>query len=86
MKCNAMRRSYDDFWDNFKQIDICDRSTGFGDLALDIDEAKGFCGPLCGCTYGCFKVSRAGVVVRFTLWLVIIARSRSGRGGGGLSR
>eukprot|EP00038_Savillea_parva_P011717 m.199580 g.199580 ORF g.199580 m.199580 type:complete len:523 (-) comp20781_c0_seq1:127-1695(-) len=46
---------YDDFWVNFKQIDVCDRSTGFGDLALDIDEAKGFCGPLRGCTWGCIK-------------------------------
>mmetsp|Transcript_30505 Transcript_30505/g.79897 ORF Transcript_30505/g.79897 Transcript_30505/m.79897 type:complete len:243 (-) Transcript_30505:78-806(-) len=46
---------YDEFWDRFGQIDLCDRSTGFGDLALDIDEAKGFCGPARGCAWGCFK-------------------------------
>ena len=46
---------YDEFWASFKQIDICDRSTGFRDLALYIDERGGFLGPAKGCMWGCFK-------------------------------
>lgn len=47
--------TYDDFWENFQQIDLCDRSTGFGDLAFSVDEQQGFCGPARGCAWGCFK-------------------------------
>ena len=46
---------YDAFWDNFDQIDVCDRTTGFRDLALYINEDDGFSGPLRGCAWGCFK-------------------------------
>lgn len=43
---------FSDFVRNFKSIDVCDRSTGFGDLALDTHEDKGPCGPCRGCCVG----------------------------------
>lgn len=44
-----------DFCKFFQSIDVCDRSTGFEDLALDIREDDG-CGGACkGCSMGCAK-------------------------------
>eukprot|EP01013_Petalomonas_cantuscygni_P043810 TRINITY_DN8485_c0_g1_i1.p1 TRINITY_DN8485_c0_g1~~TRINITY_DN8485_c0_g1_i1.p1 ORF type:complete len:529 (+),score=48.38 TRINITY_DN8485_c0_g1_i1:73-1659(+) len=37
----------------FDKLDICDRSTGLGNLHLDVHERLGCCGPCCGCMKGC---------------------------------
>jgi len=46
---------FGDFCNNFKSIDVCDRSTGFKDLALDIHEDDGTWGACKGCCQGCCK-------------------------------
>ena len=46
---------FDDFYQEFKSIDLCDRSTGFRDIALHSDEERGIMGPCVGCTVGCAK-------------------------------
>jgi calpain-15 len=45
--------SWADFASNFTVIDICDRSTGLNELALDYNEEAGCVGPLLGCLKGC---------------------------------
>eukprot|EP00040_Diaphanoeca_grandis_P008886 m.46740 g.46740 ORF g.46740 m.46740 type:complete len:520 (-) comp20323_c0_seq1:437-1996(-) len=46
---------FSDFYEKFSQIDCCDRSSGFGDLYLGVDEEMGVCGPCGGCLWGCAK-------------------------------
>ena len=48
--------SYEDFLKYFDGVDVCFRSTGMNDLALDMhEELGGFLGPFCGCILGCLK-------------------------------
>ena len=47
--------SYEDFLKYFDGVDVCFRSTGLNDLALDMHEELGGFGPLCGCILGCLK-------------------------------
>jgi len=45
---------WEKFLDEFTMLDLCDRSTGFRDVALSQTErSAGFCGPCIGCTKGC---------------------------------
>jgi len=44
---------WEDFVKHFKTIDVCSRTTGFGDLALDVREDEGCIGPCKGCCVGC---------------------------------
>lgn len=46
---------WEDFCENFTQLDICDRSTGVEELAIDLHEGEGCLGPARGCVEGCFK-------------------------------
>jgi hypothetical protein len=48
--------TFDDFFREFSTIDLCDRSTGFRDIALHSDqEHYPTMGPCVGCTKGCVK-------------------------------
>lgn len=44
-----------DFATYFDTVDICARSTGFEDLALDVHEECGICGVCIGCCCGCLS-------------------------------
>eukprot|EP01062_Namystynia_karyoxenos_P083762 TRINITY_DN9701_c0_g1_i2.p1 TRINITY_DN9701_c0_g1~~TRINITY_DN9701_c0_g1_i2.p1 ORF type:complete len:405 (+),score=112.07 TRINITY_DN9701_c0_g1_i2:1250-2464(+) len=45
--------NFADFHKVFDRIDICDRSVGEKELALEINEELGCCGPCCACCSGC---------------------------------
>ncbi|KAG8464683.1 hypothetical protein KFE25_010051 [Diacronema lutheri] len=45
--------SWDDFVLTWDHLEICDRSTGVRDLALDLNEEDGCIGPTIGCMLGC---------------------------------
>eukprot|EP00995_Heteronema_vittatum_P005895 NODE_192_length_1663_cov_367.282528_g130_i0.p1 GENE.NODE_192_length_1663_cov_367.282528_g130_i0~~NODE_192_length_1663_cov_367.282528_g130_i0.p1 ORF type:complete len:434 (-),score=113.49 NODE_192_length_1663_cov_367.282528_g130_i0:280-1581(-) len=45
--------SFDDVITHFRNFDICDRTTGFDDLQLDVHEERGPCGACYGCCCGC---------------------------------
>jgi len=45
--------SWEDFVRTWDFIDVCDRSSGLRDLALDYNEEDGILGPLIGCMSGC---------------------------------
>lgn len=47
--------SWDQFQQHYGTIDICDRTTGFRDLAIDLNEEEGCPGPIKGCCHGCFR-------------------------------
>jgi calpain-15 len=44
---------WDDFVTEFSQLDVCHRSTGVDDLAIDLHEEEGCMGPALGCVGGC---------------------------------
>ena len=44
---------YKDFVAHFRQLDVCHRSTGVNELALDMHEELGCVGPAAGCLSGC---------------------------------
>lgn len=46
---------YDDFLIHFRGMDLVDRTTGFRDISLEFNEARGCLGPLWGCTLGCLS-------------------------------
>jgi len=62
--CNYEAVARDDgiFWMPWEQfeihygsVDICDRTAGFRDLAIDLNEEEGCAGPVKGCASGCFR-------------------------------
>ena len=46
---------WEDFIEHFDNIDVCLRSSGLDDLALDVKEELGTVGPCVGCLCGCLK-------------------------------
>mmetsp|Transcript_17849 Transcript_17849/g.34870 ORF Transcript_17849/g.34870 Transcript_17849/m.34870 type:complete len:444 (-) Transcript_17849:85-1416(-) len=48
--------AFEDFAKHFTGVDVCDRTTGFDDLAIDLNEEEPGCsGPLRGCAKGCCR-------------------------------
>merc|ERR1712196_537318 len=46
---------WEDFMKNYTSVDVCKRTTGLRDLALDIHEDAGCIGPCKGCVGGCLS-------------------------------
>ena len=46
---------WEDFVEHFNNIDVCLRTSGLDDLALDVKEEMGAVGPCVGCLCGCLK-------------------------------
>ena len=44
---------WSDFVVHFRMLDVCHRTTGVTELALDMNEEVGWCGPTLGCITGC---------------------------------
>ncbi len=44
---------WEDFLTHFTGVDICHRATGLDELAIDLHEEHGCCGPALGCLKGC---------------------------------
>ena len=47
--------SWEDFVEHFDNIDVCLRTSGIDDLALDVKEELGTMGPCVGCLCGCVR-------------------------------